>query len=142
MGGLTEEQQKALKIALDRYHSGEQYTVISGWAGTGKTYLVKFIIAALQEQDGINPETDVCYCAYTGKACTVLQQRGNKNVKTLHKLLYKFFPKPNGTFFKTAVDYIEYKIIVVDEVSMADARLIEQLHKHKNIHIIYLGDNS
>ena len=39
---LTEKQQLGIKIAKQRYLSGEQYTVISGYAGTGKSTLVKF----------------------------------------------------------------------------------------------------
>ena len=61
--------------------------------GTGKTTLVKHIIEALKV-----PEDKIVYCAYTGKACKVLQQKGNTNVLTLHKLLYSFRPNPDGTY--------------------------------------------
>ena len=46
--------------------------------------LVKFIISAL----GVNPETDVAYIAYTGKAAEVLRMKGCPNAMTAHKLLY------------------------------------------------------
>ena len=83
---LTQKQLEGLEIALKRFQEGEKYTVISGYAGTGKSTLVRFIIAAL-EQYGIK-EDDVVYTAFTGKATQVLQKKGNKNVSTLHKLLY------------------------------------------------------
>ena len=74
---LTRKQEEGLKIAIERYNRNEKYTVISGYAGTGKSTLVKFIIAAL----GVEPEEDVVYTSYTGKATQVLQSKGNKNVK-------------------------------------------------------------
>ena len=60
---LTRKQEEGLRIAVERYHQNEPYTVIAGYAGTGKSTLIKFIISALD----INPER-VAYIAYTGKA--------------------------------------------------------------------------
>ena len=108
---LTAKQEEGLRIALDRYHAGEKFTVISGYAGTGKSTLVRFIIEALNID-----EEDVVYTAFTGKAAEVLHKKGNKNAMTLHKLLYDSFPKGDGTFFKKPKALIDYKFIVVDEV--------------------------
>ena len=44
---LTRKQEEGLKIALQRHRNLEKYTVISGYAGTGKSTLVRFIIDAL-----------------------------------------------------------------------------------------------
>lgn len=107
-------------------------------AGTGKSTLVKFIIEALSDYN-INPETDVCFATFTGKAAQVLLSKGNKNVTTLHKLLYEHFPRPNGTFYRKKREYIEYKVVVVDEVSMAPRDIMELLFNH-NVFIIALGD--
>ena len=96
---LTKRQSEGLNIALQRYKNKEKYTVISGYAGTGKSTLVKFIIAALGSC-GIDPDVDVCYAAFTGKAAQVLMKKGNLNVSTLHKLLFEHIPKPNGGFFR------------------------------------------
>ena len=41
---LTNGQEKGLKIAVERYKARKPYTTIVGYAGTGKTTLVKFII--------------------------------------------------------------------------------------------------
>ena len=41
---LTKKQEEGLKIALDRYRNNEKYVVIGGYAGTGKSTVVKFII--------------------------------------------------------------------------------------------------
>ena len=133
---LTHKQEAGLKIAVARYHNKERYTVISGYAqtGTGKTTLVKHVIAALNVD-----ENDVVYCAYTGKACTVLQSKGNKNVSTLHRLLWDWKPKKDGKFFRKRKAIVE-KIVVVDEVSMVSSELLKELLSRNNIYILFLGD--
>ena len=135
---LNKKQKEGLELAVTRYINKEKITVIAGYAGTGKSTLVKFIISALKKYD-IDPEEDVVYTSFTGKATQVLQKKGNKNVKTLHKLLYDFYPRSNGTFFKKPVDYIGYKIVIVDECSMVPKELFNQLLKYP-VHIICLGD--
>ena len=131
---LTARQNEGLKIAVERYYNDEKYTVISGFAGSGKTTLVRFIIEALDID-----ENEVCYCAFTGKAAEVLRKKGNKNTCTLHKLLYESIPKPTGGFFRKPKVEIPYSIIVVDEISMAPKTLIDLLFKH-NVYVICLGD--
>ena len=135
---LTTKQLEGLKTAIERYELCEKYTVISGYAGTGKSTLVKFIIEALSSY-GIDPETDVCYATYTGKAAQVLLKKGNRNVCTLHKLLYESIPKPDGTFFRRVKPEIEYKVVVVDDVSMAPKEMMNLLFSHP-IYVICLGD--
>jgi len=131
---LTRKQSEGLLIAIDRYNARKKYTVISGYAGSGKSTLVRFIIEALDVD-----EDDVCYCAFTGKAAEVLRKKGNKNACTLHRLLYESIPKPEGGFFRKPKPVLDYKVIVVDEVSMAPKSLIDLLFKH-NIYAICLGD--
>lgn len=135
---LTKKQEQGLSLCIKKYLNGERYCVISGYAGTGKSTLVKFIIEALADY-GINPEEDVCFATFTGKAAQVLLSKGNKNVSTLHKLLYESIPKSDGTFLRKRKAVLEYKIIVVDEVSMAPREMMELLFSH-NVFIICLGD--
>jgi len=104
--------------------------------GTGKSTLVKIIVSALPN---INPVKDVVYTSFTGKATQVLQKKGNKNVSTLHKLLFESIPKPDGTFYRKPVDDIPYKIVIVDECSMVPKELLQRLIKY-NVHVICLGD--
>jgi len=133
---LTKKQEQGLKTCIEKYINGEKYCVISGYAGAGKSTLVKFIV---QNLPGINPGEDVVYACYTGKAAQVLLKKGNKNVLTLHKLLYESIPKPDGTFFRIPKATIDYKVVIVDEVSMAPKQLMELLFSH-NVFIIALGD--
>jgi exodeoxyribonuclease-5 len=133
---LSRKQEEGLRVAVSRYKSHEAYTCISGYAGTGKSTLIKFIIAAL----GLDPE-QVCYVAYTGKAAQVLKQKGCSNPITAHKLLYKAKPMPNGTYKFEPKPSLEgeYEIIVVDEVSMLPREMWLKLLSHR-IHVIACGD--
>lgn len=133
---LTEKQEKGLKIAIERYKNKEQWTCISGYAGTGKSTLIKFIVAALD----IKPE-NVAYITFTGKAASVLRHKGCPNATTAHKLLYYSKRMPNGRFIFTPKSSLEkiYDLIVVDEISMLPNDLWELLLSHK-VHIIACGD--
>lgn len=131
---LTRKQEEGLKIAIERYRHGEKYTCIAGYAGSGKSTLVRFIVAALNIA-----EENVCYATYTGKAAQVLLKKGNKNVSTLHKLLYRSIPKADGGFIRIPVKDVPYQIVIVDEVSMAPKTLMNLLFKY-NCYVICLGD--
>lgn len=131
---LTKKQEEGLKIALERHKNNEKYTVISGYAGTGKSTLVKFIIEALDVE-----KDKVAYATFTGKAAEVLRKKGNQNAMTLHKLLYDSYPKPGGGFVRKPKLSLEYSIVVVDEVSMVPKDMIVMLLRHK-VYILFLGD--
>jgi exodeoxyribonuclease-5 len=124
-----------LKIAIERYNNREPYTVIAGYAGVGKSTLIRFIIAELNL-----PREHVAYIAYTGKAAQVLRNKGCPNAMTAHRLLYHSRPRDDGTFIHIPVESLApYKLIVVDEISMLPKRMWEQL-LHYGVHVIALGD--
>jgi len=131
---LTRKQEEGLKIAIDRHRAGEKYTVIAGYAGTGKSTLVRFIIDALDVEEGY-----VAYTSFTGKAAEVLRKKGNPNAMTLHKLLYDSIPRAAGGFYRKPKADIGYTVVVVDEISMVPKELINLLFKHK-VYVICLGD--
>lgn len=134
---LTRAQEDGLRISVKRYRNKEPYTVISGYAGAGKSTLIKFIITALN----LNLEDDVAYISYTGKASEVLRSKGCPNAMTAHKLLYNAKQMPDGRYVYTPRLTLEkkYKIIVVDEVSMLPIDMWEKLLSHK-IHVLAAGD--
>ena len=131
---LTKKQEEGLQIALDRHRAGEKYTVISGYAGTGKSTLVRFIIDALDVD-----KNKVAYATYTGKAAEVLRKKGNPNAMTLHKLLYDSIPRQGGGFIRIPKKQLDYSIVVVDEVSMVPKTMVDMLLAHR-IYILFLGD--
>lgn len=118
----------------------------------GKSTLVKYLVTAMQAEFNLSSEvtpigekgddfqSDFCYCAYTGKACQVLQKKGNYPVKTIHKLLWEFSPKKDGGFYKRKKETLSHKIVIIDEASMIDAELLKELSSHKETHFIFLGD--
>ena len=133
---LTAGQEKGLKVAVERYKKRKPYTVIAGYAGTGKSTLVQFIIDELNVH-----EQDVVYVAYTGKASLVLKNKGCDNTMTAHRLLYHAKEKPDRTYEFTPKSHLDddYKIIVLDECSMLPQDMWELLLSH-HVHVIALGD--
>lgn len=133
---LTNKQQEGLKIAVARFKAHEPYTCVSGYAGSGKSTLIKFIVNALELKDD-----QVAYVAYTGKAASVLRHKGCPNAMTAHKLLYYSKRLPNGKFLyrpRPSLDG-DYKVIVVDEVSMLPKQLWDLLLSH-GIYVLACGD--
>ncbi len=131
---LTNKQEEGLKLVLNKYHNREKFAVIAGYAGTGKSTLVKFIIDAID----VAPDK-VAYATYTGKAAEVLRKKGNSNAMTLHRLLYESIPRPGGGFIRKPKLELGYTIIVVDEVSMVPKSMIDMLLRHK-VFVLFLGD--
>ena len=139
---LTNKQMEGLRIAVSRYKEKEPYTCIAGYAGSGKSTLIKFIIAALDI-----PEDRVVYIAYTGKAAEVLRHKGCANAMTAHKLLYYSQRMPNGKFIfkpKPVLSCVSGatiipKVVVIDEVSMLPKDMWDLLLSHK-IYVIACGD--
>ena len=83
---LNQQQEEAKDKIINwwKYQREEkQYFVLSGYAGTGKTFLAKYIVSKYLEI----PEEKVAFIAPTGKAASVLIQRGAFNATTIHKLL-------------------------------------------------------
>lgn len=133
---LTKKQEEGLKIAVERCKNKEAYTCIAGYAGTGKSTLVKFIIDALEI-----PFRKIAYIAYTGKAASVLARKGNPGATTAHRLLYHTEELEDGTYIHTPRTSPEkdLKLIVVDEVSMLEKEQWNILMRWK-VPVICLGD--
>lgn len=81
---LSDEQFKAVTEVFDWYNNRphEQVLTLGGYAGTGKTTIIKYI-------DWVLSDKNITYCAYTGKAAQVLQSKLGKEVTTIHKQLYR-----------------------------------------------------
>ena len=132
---LSNEQEKAIKIASDNFKHGVDITTIAGYAGSGKTTLISYFI----EQNDLMDKTH--FCTYTGKAALVLQQKGLP-ATTIHKLIYQtIFNHKTGEFYfmkKPKLDS-NIKLIVIDEISMVPRDLLRDLQRY-GIPIIALGD--
>ena len=135
---LTTKQKEGLEIAVRRYKEHKKYTCVAGYAGTGKSTLISFIIDAL----GVDKDNEVCYVAFTGKAATVLRAKGCANATTAHRLLYYARPKADGGFIfikRPKEEFKHLKVIVVDEVSMLPKEMWELLLS-RGVYVLATGD--
>lgn len=104
-------------------------------AGTGKSFLTKFIVQELNIDNEF-----IAYIAYTGKAASVLQSKVSAIATTAHKLLYDTKPLEDGTFIHVPKsDLGKLKLIVVDEISMLPKTMWELLLSY-GVYVLALGD--
>lgn len=132
---LTNKQTDAIKIMQRNFNHGEMMTVIAGFAGTGKSTIIRYFIEDL----GIMHKTR--FVTFTGKASLVLQQKGLP-ATTIHKLIYNAYKnRMTGRYYFKLKPCLEDDIdlIVIDELSMVPKKLLEDLMSF-NIPIIALGD--
>ncbi len=133
---LTEEQTfavESIKKWLDDPLGRIEFK-LGGYAGTGKTTVIKFLLRELR------PRFTVVVCAFTGKAVNVLDKKG-VIAQTMHSLMYNVEPQFDGTvkFFKKNVleDYLD--LIIVDEASMISTDLYRDLLSF-NRRYLFVGD--
>jgi len=166
--GLNNDQTNAFySILTFLKEGGADAFVLMGYAGTGKTFLVKRIIESIAAS---YPNRKIAITAPTNKAVRVLQSdapfqdplEGEENAQifddlfnqghrlkysTVHKLLgLKEQISDNGVQsfmpdYKDKSELAKYDYLIVDEVSMLDDTLCRELLKHKTkVKIIFMGD--
>lgn len=116
----------------------KQYFALAGYAGTGKTTVISRMIADLGRESGV----DVTIGAPTGKAAFRLRQKG-VNAETIHALAYRFRGKDkdgNLEFAYRGMGKNEQRLIVIDEASMVDKRIFDDLLSG-GYRILFVGDH-
>jgi exodeoxyribonuclease-5 len=105
-----------------------------GYAGTGKTTLVKHIA------EGVDGK--VLFAAFTGKAACVMRSKGCHSASTIHSLIYRARESgeemPNFELWNDA-PASKAKLIIIDECSMVDAELARDLMSF-GVPLLVLGD--
>ena len=151
---LNNGQLKAAYLAdIWWHHATNQLFEISGAAGTGKTFLVRYIM----DQLGINLK-DAMFVAYTGKAATVMAANGLP-AQTIHSTFYDYVKKPlrdennrivydernrpilKGVFEKKEHLKKKVKLIVIDESPMVNESFAKDIFSF-GIPVIALGDRN
>ncbi len=112
---LSEEQADALRTAVRA-----PVLVITGGPGTGKTTLVKSLLAMF-ETKGLS----VLLAAPTGRAAKRMEAATGRQASTIHRLL-EFNPRSGG-FTRTEYDPLRTDLLVIDETSMVDVQLMHSL---------------
>jgi exodeoxyribonuclease V alpha subunit len=143
--GFNLGQRNAVQHAL-----AKKFTVISGGPGTGKTTTVR---ALLQCFRALHPHCRIALVAPTGKAASRLSEADSMHVgiaetahspaevSTLHRLIGR---KPNGSVSFDVHRNLPHDLIVVDEASMLDLVLADQLIAalSPTTHLVLLGDSN
>ncbi len=141
---LTPEQQTALSAILDFIADPDQFFfVLSGYAGTGKTFLMQEVISRCSHS-----RAKFAFTAPTNKAAKVLRAITGQAC-TIYSFLGLRIEK-NGELKElvsgdTPDDLSDFDVIFIDEASMINKRLmalLEEIAKYHKVKIIFLGDSA
>lgn len=141
---LSPDQAKAMDAIRKWLKSGRKRLTLGGYAGTGKTTLIR----------EIRKEARASVCAFTGKAAHVLTTKGVE-ASTIHRLIYQPYdectkckrdaedcrckkPKIETRFRK--VPMLPCNLVVVDEASMVNRELLVDLESFR-VPVLYVGDH-
>lgn len=131
---LSDEQKEAISTSLNN-----NITIITGGPGTGKTTIIKCIIDILEDI-----KKEYVLCAPTGRATKRIKETTGKEAKTLHRLLEitKVDDNDIDMFYELPVTPIDTDVVIVDEASMIDCMLMNNLFKALNssTKVIMVGD--
>ena len=112
---FAEAQREAVRQAIT-----QKVLVLTGGPGTGKTTIVRAILEIFRAKS-----QRVALCAPTGRAAKRLTESTGQEAKTIHRLLE--FDATIGTFRRSRENPLDLDLLVVDETSMADLTLTNQL---------------
>lgn len=131
--GLSFLQRQAFENAINK-----PVSIISGFPGTGKTHLIKYIYDVLLTEYKAN---QIEILTPTGRAATILSSKININVRTIHSFL-KISDEEEGMLSVYNSNSPDTKVLIIDEFSMVNVNIFylllntcEQLTK-----IIIVGD--
>lgn len=142
---LNGDQQSVYESVLNFLKTDESFITVAGSAGTGKTFLTKFLCDVLFQRYAVG------LASVTHQAKDVLCSMTGRETTTIHSLLglglatnLEEFDINNVIYDKKRLPTIsEYEIIFIDECSMVNEDLFtllaQEAIKH-GVKIIFIGD--
>ena len=123
--------------------------ILRGYAGTGKTTLVKTLVKTLPYIG-----TKYVLMAPTGRAAKVLSSYTGQNASTIHRKIYQTQSLPDGSFRMTrAENKFKNALFIVDEASMIGEQkefggssllddLLSYVFSGENCRLLLIGDTA
>lgn len=114
---LSDLQAAAIRLVVDWFKNGtgsQQVARIFGYAGSGKTTIVRHVISELglditeRDPTGAAPSGGVLFAAFTGKAALVMTRKGTP-ASTIHSLIYRVSEATAAEIEKVKQDIAEIK---------------------------------
>lgn len=153
---LNQGQREAADKFFDFLMSTDPFFVVSGPAGTGKTFLMNYLSnKGLQTYHdactliGIKPEyTETHFTATTNKAAEVLEESIGKPVQTIHSFLclkvQENWKTGKTDITRTANWRVRRNLVLfIDECSMIDSGLFKELlESFVSCKIVFVGDHA
>lgn len=132
------EQKEAIRSAINN-----NIVIITGGPGTGKTTIIKAIIEVYKTMHNLSHKdliTDMSLLAPTGRASKRISETTNYPATTIHRFLK--WNKEKDEFAVNETNKDNSKLIIIDEVSMIDTLLLDNLLKglNTNIKLVLVGD--
>ena len=144
---LTPDQEDAVTLIEEWFfHLNTQIFVLCGYAGTGKTFLVEYVVRRL----GLIPGESAAFVAPTGKAASVLIRNGTP-ASTIHSLIYVReedveVNEDGEVIYENFLRFVKresidgkIKLIVVDETSMVSDEMLKDLLSF-GVKCLFCGD--
>ncbi len=137
-------QKEAIQTALS-----SPFMILTGGPGTGKTTVIKGIVEVYARLHGLSLDPraytrsnpfPILLVAPTGRAAKRMSEATELPATTIHRLLG--WKGGSGGFEKSEYEPLQGELLIVDEVSMVDIWLANQLLKSvpKGMQVVFVGD--
>ncbi len=148
---LTKDQERAKNLIAEWFQNTDDQTfVLTGYAGTGKTFLIDYVV---REVLYLKAGVEAVFVSPTGKAAANLVKNGTV-AGTVHSLIYMrdgedFDVDENGEIIeRKALNFIKrekidekIKLIVIDEASMVNETVLFDLLSF-GVKCLFSGDGA